>query len=197
MPMDAAVPQGRYWRRGLREGKRRSERVCGRTVAPPPLGGLPGGRMSSYSKSSVFWPASWRVSNSVVLGIVHSASRMRCRSRGRVSLPRSRKRRPPLEEDVDVDAAEDAADGGRSTDRDFERSRWAGICRKRGSLHAGIAETVGEDGAGVGRTHDVGFGAGARRNRYGGKVYGGGDGWADDGYGGCALCAVPRLLRAH
>ncbi|KAJ7137117.1 hypothetical protein C8R44DRAFT_729028 [Mycena epipterygia] len=89
---------------------------------------------------------------------------MRWRWRSRVSFPRLRKRRPPpLEDDVDVDAAEkDAVDSRRSTDRDFERSRWRW---KHGSLDVGVAGTVGEDGAGVGGTRDVGFGAARMRRR--------------------------------
>ncbi|KAJ7639152.1 hypothetical protein FB45DRAFT_863929 [Roridomyces roridus] len=112
------------------------------------VGGLPGGRRSSYSKLSVLWPLSWRMR--------------------------------------------------RSTDRDLERSRWAGDWRNSGSLDAGIAGTVGEVGAGVGGALGVVVGAGQRpwsiwiqgrrwqRRRWKGA---GGD-------GGRALCAVPRLLRA-
>ncbi|KAJ7144642.1 hypothetical protein C8R44DRAFT_760208, partial [Mycena epipterygia] len=69
-----------------------------------------------------------------MLSRTQAPRRYPCYGFSRVSFPSPRKRRPPpLEEDVDVDAAEeDAADGGRSTDRDFERD-W----RKRGSLDAG------------------------------------------------------------
>ncbi|KAJ7104695.1 hypothetical protein C8R44DRAFT_746375 [Mycena epipterygia] len=84
---------------------------------------------------------------------------MRCRSRSRVSLPSPRQRcPPPLEDEVDVDAAaEDAANGGRSTDRDFERFRWTGVYRKRRSFDEGVAGTVGEVDAGVCGTLEVVF----------------------------------------
>ncbi|KAJ7144670.1 hypothetical protein C8R44DRAFT_725585 [Mycena epipterygia] len=121
---------------------------------------------------------------------------MRCRSRSRVSFPRPRKCRPlPLEEDVDVDATEkDAADGERSTGRDFERSHWAGDWRKRGSLDAGVAGTVGRwRGRDSGSRIRRGWASGRSRYGYGGGGGGGLGGGGDDGHG---LSAVPRLPRA-
>ncbi|KAJ6542210.1 hypothetical protein DFH09DRAFT_1392884 [Mycena vulgaris] len=105
---------------------------------------------------------SCRVRSSAALGATRSASRMRWRSRSRASFscapsPRLRKRhavrRPPLDEEVDVELelaceAEDAADGGRSTESDLERRRWAGDWKKRGSLDVPVP-SVGDVGEGA------------------------------------------------
>jgi hypothetical protein len=54
---------------------------------------------------------------------------------------------------VPCEAEEDAALEGRSTERDLERSRWAGDWRKRGSLEVAVGDVgglanVGEAGVG-------------------------------------------------
>jgi hypothetical protein len=54
---------------------------------------------------------------------------------------------------VPCEAEEDAALGGRSTDSDLERSRWAGDWRKRGSFEVAVGDmgglaNVGEAGVG-------------------------------------------------
>ncbi|KAJ7027135.1 hypothetical protein C8F04DRAFT_1123521 [Mycena alexandri] len=134
---------------GVEAEKWRSERVRGRAVAANPLyalGGLPGAGEDVELRSSESSKAardSCRVRSSAALGAPRSASLMRCRSRSRsLSLPSPRKRPVLLRPEEEAELL-DAEDGGRSTESDLERSRWAGDWRKRGSL-----DVVGEVGGG-------------------------------------------------
>ncbi|KAJ7503992.1 hypothetical protein B0H11DRAFT_2222088 [Mycena galericulata] len=128
---------------GVDAEKWRSEQ--GRAVPPYALDGL------EYELSMLSYSVGLCEDS---LGAPRSASRMRCRSRS-LSLSFLRSRKGPAlrhEDEVEVEldmaceAEEEAADGGQSSERDLERSRCAGDCRKRGSLDAAVGD-VGDIGA--------------------------------------------------